>query len=46
MWQLRHNVTTYDAAYVALAELLALPLLTSDARLAAAPGLRCQVILA
>jgi predicted nucleic acid-binding protein len=25
MWQLRHNVTTYDAAYVALAEQLALP---------------------
>jgi predicted nucleic acid-binding protein len=45
MWQLRINVTTYDAAYVALAELLALPLLTSDARLAAASGLRCQVLL-
>ena len=46
MWHLRNNVTTYDAAYVALAELLALPLLTADARLAAAPGLRCQVVLA
>jgi predicted nucleic acid-binding protein len=45
MWQLRHNVTTYDAAYVALAEQLALPLLTSDARLASAAGLRCQVVL-
>ena len=46
MWYLRDNVTAYDAAYVALAELLALPLLTADARLAAAPGLRCQVVLA
>jgi predicted nucleic acid-binding protein len=45
MWELRNNVTTYDAAYVALAERLALPLLTSDARLAAASGLRCQVLL-
>ena len=45
MWQLRVNVSAFDAAYVALAELLALPLLTSDARLAATPALRCQVLL-
>jgi predicted nucleic acid-binding protein len=33
IWQLRANVTPYDASYVALAELLAVPLLTLDARL-------------
>jgi len=37
IWELRHNVTAYDAAYVALAEILAAPLVTCDARLAAAP---------
>jgi predicted nucleic acid-binding protein len=45
IWQLRHNVTPYDATYVALAELLGCPLLTADARLAASPGLRCEVQL-
>jgi predicted nucleic acid-binding protein len=38
MWALRHNLTAYDAAFVALAEELAVPLVTCDARLAAAPG--------
>lgn len=38
IWDLRHNLTAYDAAYVALAEVLDAPLLTFDARLAAAPG--------
>jgi predicted nucleic acid-binding protein len=38
IWRLRDNLTTYDAAYVALAEALDAPLLTLDARLAAAPG--------
>ena len=42
-WELRHNVTMYDAAYIALAELMSSPLLTGAARLAAAPGTRCQV---
>jgi predicted nucleic acid-binding protein len=42
-WELRHNLTVYDAAYVALAELMGLNLLTGDARLANAPGLRCDV---
>lgn len=42
-WQLRHNLSVYDAAYVALAEVLRVPLVTADARLAAAPGLRCDV---
>jgi len=35
---LRENLTAYDAAYVALAELLDTPLVTCDTRLAAAPG--------
>lgn len=44
-WELRHAVTVYDAAYVALAEALGIPLLTADARLSRAPGLRCRVDL-
>lgn len=43
--ELRHNLTTYDASYVALAESLHTRLLTRDARLAGAPGLRCEVVL-
>ena len=42
-WSLRHNVTYYDALYVALAARLAVPLLTADKRLANAPGLPCAV---
>ncbi len=42
-WELRHNLTIYDAAYVALAELTTTTLLTGDSRLAAAPGIRCSV---
>jgi predicted nucleic acid-binding protein len=38
IWQLRHNMTAYDAVYVALAELLPAPLITRDARLASTPG--------
>ena len=38
IWELRHNVTAYDAAYIALAEALDAPLLTRDARLASATG--------
>ena len=38
IWELRHNLTAYDAAYVALAEVLQAPLLTCDRRLASAPG--------
>lgn len=44
-WELRDNLTIYDAAYVALAEALEVPLLTSDSRLSRAPGLRCPVEL-
>lgn len=42
-WELRSNVTVYDAAYIAVAELAGLVLVTADARLARAPGLRCRV---
>ncbi|MSP59396.1 MAG: PIN domain-containing protein [Myxococcales bacterium] len=45
IWQLRHNLTAYDAAYLALAEVLAAPLLTLDAGLAAAPGHRARIEL-
>ena len=38
IWQLRHNLTAYDAAYVALAEALDAVLLTRDRSLAALPG--------
>lgn len=41
IWQLRDNVTPYDAAYVALAEVLGAPLVTADVRLSRAPGPRC-----
>jgi predicted nucleic acid-binding protein len=44
-WELRLNLSAYDALYVALAEQLQVPLLTADARLARAPGLRCCVEL-
>jgi predicted nucleic acid-binding protein len=43
VWELRENLTAYDALYVALAEVLACPLLTFDERLAAAPGHRAVV---
>jgi predicted nucleic acid-binding protein len=43
IWDLRRNLTAYDAVYVALAEALDAPLLTRDRRLAAAPGHRAQI---
>jgi predicted nucleic acid-binding protein len=42
-YELRANLSAYDATYVALAEQLDCPLLTADARLAAAPGLKCAI---
>lgn len=43
MWELRDNLTAYDATYVALAEALDCPLLTADQRLASAPGPNCAI---
>ena len=43
IWELRDNLTAYDAAYVALAEAIDCPLVTADARLSRAAGLRCAV---
>lgn len=40
-WELRHNVTVYDAAYIALAEILDATLVTADHRLVNAPGTTC-----
>ena len=42
IWQLRANLTSYDAWYVAVAEALELPLATLDRRLAQAPGPECE----
>lgn len=42
-YELRANVTAYDASYIALAEGLECLLVTADARLARAPGIRCTV---
>jgi predicted nucleic acid-binding protein len=42
-WELRDNLTIYDAAYVAVAEALRAPLLTGDARLARATGPTCTI---
>jgi predicted nucleic acid-binding protein len=42
-WELRHNLTPYDASYVALAEALEVPLVTADRRLARATGVRCEI---
>ncbi len=43
IWELRHNVSAYEAAYVALAEALGCHLVTADQRLAAAAGPRCTI---
>ncbi len=42
-WELRSNLSFYDALYVALAERLDAPLVTADGRLARAPGIRATV---
>lgn len=44
VWSLRHNVTPYDALYVALAEELELPLVTADQWLARAAERYCEII--
>lgn len=43
VWELRHNLTVYDAAYVALAETLDATLLTCDLRIAGAAGPRARI---
>lgn len=45
IWELRHNLTAYDAAFVGLAEALGAPLITCDSRLAGAPGHRARIEL-
>ena len=45
IWDLRHNLSAYDAVFVALAEALGAPLVTCDARLSAAPGLLTRIDL-
>lgn len=45
VWALRTNLSTYDASYVALAELIEAPLVTLDRRIGQAPGLRCDVLV-
>ncbi len=45
VWELRHNLTAYDAVYVALAEALDARLLTRDQRLAGAAGHRARIDL-
>ena len=44
VWELRHNVTSHDGWYVALAEALNLPLATLDARLVKAEGPKCRFL--
>jgi predicted nucleic acid-binding protein len=44
VWDLRHNVTSYDAWYVAIAEALKLPLATLDESLARASGVQCAFV--
>lgn len=45
VWDLRANLKTYDAGYVAAAEVLGCPLVTADAKLANASGPRCEIVL-
>ncbi|HTW43090.1 MAG TPA: type II toxin-antitoxin system VapC family toxin [Solirubrobacteraceae bacterium] len=42
-WELRHNLSIYDATYVALAETTGVTLITLDKRLAKAPGTNCRI---
>lgn len=45
IWSLQDNLSSYDAAYVAVAEDIGAPVVTRDARLARAPGSRCSFLL-
>jgi len=42
-WELRRNASSYDAAYIALAEAISAPLVTLDRRLQRAPGIVCTI---
>ncbi len=44
VWRLRHNLTSYDATYVALAAALDCPLLTADGGMAQAPNIGVAVV--
>ncbi|MQM26422.1 type II toxin-antitoxin system VapC family toxin [Glycomyces albidus] len=44
IWELRANMWPYDAAYVALAEALAVPLLTVDCKFERTPGAHCEIV--
>lgn len=43
VWEMRENLSAYDASYVALAESLDCALVTADARISRAPGIRCPI---
>lgn len=45
VWELRHNLTSYDAWYVAVAEALGLPLATLDMNLSRSRGPRCEFLV-
>jgi predicted nucleic acid-binding protein len=45
IWELRSNLTAYDAAYLSLAEILEMPLWTRDGRLSRAPGIQAEVVV-
>lgn len=45
VWELRANLSAYDAFFVAAAEVHRVPLVTADRRLASAPGIRCTIEL-
>ena len=45
IWELRHNVTSYDGWYVAVAEALRLPLATLDERLSKSSGAACEFLM-
>ena len=44
VWQLRSNLSSYDAGYVALAEYTQATLVTLDRRIARAPGVKCKIV--